>query len=82
MKESGEYDVITQSLEISSDVVKQVRSSGDESKLRAYVMSNLALGMAKKLIKSGYIAETWIKKEYSEECTLTLYVRPLIEKKD
>jgi hypothetical protein len=81
MKESGEYDVITQSIEIPSDAL-QNRITGNILKVRSYVLSELARRMAEELIKSGYITETWIKKEYSEECTLTLYVKPLIEKKD
>lgn len=80
MKKSEEYDVVTQSIEIPNDVIKQSSISKDKLRLRSYVMSELAQRMAEKLIRSGYITETWIKKEESEECTLTLYVKPLIKK--
>ena len=80
MEKSEKYDVITQSIEIPIEVSKQAHYSGDALNVRAYVMSELARQMAEKLIRAGYITETWIKKDDSEECILTLYVKPLIKK--
>lgn len=80
MEKSEKYDVITQSIEISEETIKQSYAFGQGLKVRANIMSELARRMAEKLIKSGYITETWIKKDDSEECTLTLYVKPLMPK--
>lgn len=80
MKNLVEYDKITQTIEIPSDVICQLGKQGNTKQFRRYIQSELARTLAEKLLESGYISETWLKKEHSEECTVTLYVKPLIEK--
>lgn len=80
MENLGEYDKITQTVEISSDVINQVRIGESAEKFRKYIYTELSHKLAEKLMESGYITETWLKREHSEECTVTLYVKPLIEK--
>lgn len=80
MKNLGEYDIITQTIEIQIDVINQVRMGESAERFRKYIYTELAHKLAEKLMESGYITETWLKKEHSEECTATLYVKPLMEK--
>ena len=80
MENLGEYDKITQTIEISEDVINQVRIGGKGLQFRRAVLSELVRKIAEKLIESGYVTETWLKREHSEEFTATLYVKPLIEK--
>jgi hypothetical protein len=79
MKNSGEYDKITQTIEIPSDVVNQVKVQGNAEQFRKYIHTELAHKLAEKLMESGYITETWLRRERSEDCTVTLYVKPLID---
>jgi hypothetical protein len=79
MKNSGEYDKITQTIEIPSDVVNQAKVQGNAEQFRKYLHTELAHKLAEKLMESGYITETWLRRERSEECTVTLYVKPLID---
>ena len=79
MENSGEYDRISQSIEISNEVINQVRMQESAERFRKYIRTELAHKLAEKLMESGYITETWLRKEKSEECTLTLYIKPLIE---
>lgn len=80
MKNLGEYDRITQTVEIPSEVVNNAKMQGRAERLRKYIYTELAHKLAEKLMESGYIAETWLMRESSAECTATLYVKPLIEK--
>lgn len=80
MKNLGEYDRISQSIEISNEVINQARMQESPERFGKYIRTELAHKLAEKLMESGYITETWFRKENSEECTVTLYVKPLIKK--
>ena len=79
MKNLGEYDRISQSIEISNEVINQVRMRENPERFRKYISTELANKLAEKLMESGYITETWFRKENSEKCTVTLYVKSLIK---
>lgn len=79
MENSVEYDRITQTLEIPSEVVNQVMNGESAEKFKQYICTELAHKLAEKLLKSGYISITSIIKDHYTECTATLYVKPLIK---
>lgn len=81
MENLGEYDKITQSIQINRDVVEEANATGDGERFRRYILRELAVKMAEKLMKSGYITETWLRTEHTEECTIQIYVKPLLKSK-
>lgn len=78
MENPEEYDIITQSIQIDRETVERIHIAGDVERLRKYILGELAVQMAKKLIDAGYITETWIRQEQYEQCTVTIYVKPLV----
>ena len=80
MENLGEYDRIAQTIEISNETIYLIGKQRQTEQFRKYIHKQLAHSLAEKLLESGYISETWIKKENSEECTIVLYVKPLIKK--
>lgn len=81
MENSAEYDIITQNIQIYRKEVERIFATGDAERFRKYIIRELAVKMAEKLIEAGYITETWFANKEFEQCTGTIYVKPLVKSK-